>query len=122
MGKQLTKNFNENEFRCKHCGELIIDLDFIKRLQKIRTRAGIPLSITSGYRCPVANQNAGGKSKSAHMLGKGVDIYCTHSYQRFLIVEAAIHFGFKRIGLGENFVHIDSADDQLPTPRLWLYY
>ena len=121
MGKQITKHFNEDEFRCKHCDELLVNEAFVKKLEKVRVRAGIPFVITSGYRCPIANEKAGGKSKSAHLLGKGVDIYCNHSYQRWLIVEAAIKHGFKRIGIGSNFVHLD-VDDALPIPRLWTYY
>lgn len=119
---QITKHFNSREFRCKHCRELIVDLDFVKRLEKARVYAKTPFIINSGYRCPIKNTQAGGKSKSAHLMGKGVDIVCTHSYQRWLIINAAIKKGFKRIGIGSNFVHLDTNTDALPFPRLWTYY
>ena len=122
MGKQLTPHFSEDEFVCScGCGTVVVDLEFVKRLEKVRVKCGFPFSIVSGFRCPKKNASAGGKSKSAHLKGKGVDIRCTHSYQRWWIVFWAIKYGFKRIGIGKTFVHLD-VDDSLPEPRLWTYY
>ena len=126
-GKQLTKHFWEDEFRCRcqECrsgdGIVLVDEDFVKRLEKVRVKCDFPFEIRSGYRCPKKNASAGGKSKSAHLLGKGADIFCNHSFQRWGIVRWAIKYGFTRIGIGKNFVHLD-IDDSLPTPRIWTYY
>lgn len=72
------KYFNANEFACKHCGQLPnegIDPNLIKILDETRERLGVPLIISSGYRCPTHNANIGGASQSYHTKGKAADIY-----------------------------------------------
>ena len=122
MSKQLTPHFSEDEFRCScGCEETLVDEEFVKKLEKVRVKCDFPFRITSGFRCPKKNAAAGGKSKSAHLKGKAVDIFCNHSFQRWWIASVAIKYGFSRIGIGKDFVHLD-IDDALPTPRMWTYY
>jgi zinc D-Ala-D-Ala carboxypeptidase len=78
------------------------------RLQAIRTRFGLPMSITSGYRCPRLNTAVGGARASEHLDALGVDI-STRNYtqaQTIRLIEVAIELGCKRIGLGATFIHI----------------
>lgn len=42
-------------------------------LQKIRNDLGLPISISSGYRCPELNKAIGGATKSDHMTASAVD-------------------------------------------------
>ena len=42
------------------------------------------------------------------------------SEKRFKIVEMAMKHGIRRIGIGDNFVHLD-MDYSLPQGVMWLY-
>jgi uncharacterized protein YcbK (DUF882 family) len=116
----ITEHFLVEEFMCPCCGEVEIDHEFIQKLEKARQEADIPFVITSGYRCTAHNQAVGGKRNSAHRKGRAADIRATTDHQRALIAFSAANAGFKRIGFGSNFIHLDS-DPTLPTPRIWLY-
>ena len=79
-----TKNFKVSEFACKcGCGnkvkQSIIDL-----CQKIRTKAGIPVRVNSGYRCEKHNAKVGGVSGSQHCAGVAADLSCAKG-AKFLI-------------------------------------
>lgn len=43
-------------------------------LDKIREEYGLPLYISSGYRCPDLNTKVGGKETSQHLKGQAADI------------------------------------------------
>ena len=43
-------------------------------LDDIREQYGLPLYITSGYRCPELNRKVDGKEKSQHLTGQAADI------------------------------------------------
>ena len=57
-------------------------------LEELRTRAGGPIMINSGYRSPQLNRAIGGVPTSNHLTGCAVDIHVTGMEQ--LIVYAAI--------------------------------
>ena len=42
-------------------------------LEPVRALLGVPLIITSAYRCPEVNKAAGGVKKSQHLLGEAAD-------------------------------------------------
>jgi hypothetical protein len=46
------------------------------RLEEVRRVLGVPIHISSGYRCPNLNKLVGGAKASAHMDGWAVDIQC----------------------------------------------
>ena len=46
-----------------------------KVLQPVRNHFGIPIIITSGYRCPALNNAVGGAPSSQHMKGEAADFY-----------------------------------------------
>lgn len=106
------------EFECPCCSENLIKKELVERLEEARKRAGVPFSINSGYRCPKHNKAIGGSTASAHMLGVAADIHIKGSVERFLIVEALLEAGFKRIGQYKTFVHADLSTDH-PSPRMW---
>lgn len=45
-----------------------------KVLEPLRAHVGQPITISSGYRCPMLNRAVGGSSTSQHMTGEAVDI------------------------------------------------
>ena len=91
----------------------LMDLDFLDLLDEARARAGTPFVITSGYRTKAhqASLKAQGYKvgkDSAHLLGLAADIRVTNSSARYKILEALLHVGFDRIGLGaKHFIHVD---------------
>jgi uncharacterized protein YcbK (DUF882 family) len=97
-----------------------MDINLLLILDKMRHRAGIPFKITSAYRSPEYNKTLKNASpNSAHLLGKAVDISVKDSKSRYLILEAAIYYGIQRIGIGDNFIHIDIKEN--PAEVAWIY-
>ena len=78
------------------------------------------MRVTSGVRCPEHNQKVGGSVVSPHMQGLAVDLAAADGMERFLLVDLAIAAGFRRVGVGRDFVHMDLSREH-PRPRLWTY-
>jgi uncharacterized protein YcbK (DUF882 family) len=83
--KQLTKNFNISEFRCKdgtdvpdelenNVQELANNLQVIRDKFCVETGVNMPLIILSGYRSPKHNAKVKGAKNSQHLLAKASDI------------------------------------------------
>ena len=117
---QLSENFRSKEFECPCCGRVDIDMGFIHKLQRTRFLVDLPFRINSGFRCEEWNLKVGGSNNSAHLRGYAADVACYNDQVRWYIVERAIEVGFKRIGIGASFIHLD-CDPSLPTPRIWVY-
>ena len=94
--------------------------DFLAMLEYAREKAGIPFVITSGYRTPAHNRKVGGVTNSAHTKGRAADIRYQTEKDAEKIIRAALDAGFKRIGIGNRFIHLDN-DFTLPTPAIWKY-
>ena len=92
----------------------------IRMLDDARERAGIPFVINSGIRTPERNAEVGGVPDSAHVRGYAVDISAPTSRARFLITRAVLDAGFKRVGIGRTFVHVDT-DPEKADELIWLY-
>lgn len=122
---QRTENFNDDEFRCKHCGKLPLDrieakyIRFVEKLQIARTHSGVPYNIINGHRCSIYNRKVGGVHDSAH-LDIAADIEAKDSRTRMKIVAGLVLAGFDRIGVMKNAIHVD--DELRKTPWvMWLY-
>ena len=116
----LSAHFNRHEFACKdNCGFDSIDPDLINKLESIHSRVDHPMVIDDGCRCPAHNAAVGGKPDSAHLRGKAADINCEDSSWRYALVGAAFAAGFKRIEVGDKWIHLD-IDDSLPQRVLFL--
>ena len=98
-----------------------MDQDFLEMLDEARSRAGVPFAITSGYRSEEHNAAVGGQRDSSHLKGCAADIVAYTSRDRFLIVTALLESGFDRIGIGEDFIHVDS-DWEKAGNLVWTYY
>ena len=92
----------------------------IGRLYDARLIADIPFVINSGHRCIAHNRTVGGSHNSDHLSGHGTDIRCTDSAQRWIIIDALLHAGFRRIGIAKTFIHAGS-DPRLPQEVVWTY-
>lgn len=89
-----------------------MDKEFIKMLQKLAKVTKLPIfdMINSGARSPYWNSKVGGVSNSSHKIPtcKAADIKAPTKSIRNKIVVAAKLVGFKRIGVGKTFVHLDN--------------
>lgn len=111
MGRQLSAHFNEDEFRCRHCGRLPergMSPVLIAKLEQLRDSVGKPLVIASGYRCPMHNKAVNGAPKSQHLLGTAADVIAT-GIGVDALAQAAERIGFGGIGKyhRQQFVHVD---------------
>lgn len=121
----ISENFKVNEFDCpcKGCKETVIDDDLITRLETLRKALGCPLKITSGFRC--ANHQAElrregyetAKGVSQHELGRAADVM-TEAHTGDQIEALARRAGFRAVGVGKHFVHLDLRADK---DRRWTY-
>jgi hypothetical protein len=104
---KLSANFHLKEYECKcgKCSETLVDLDHIKKLQKLREDLNSSIKITSAYRCPDHNAAVGGSSRSQHKEGTATDIQ-VKGMDPSEVQDACEHFD----GLGryDTFTHIDS--------------
>ena len=76
------KWFKEKEFACKCCGQLPpLARENVKALvsevlDPVREQLGMPIVVTSGYRCDKHNKDVGGVRNSQHLRGEAADIHC----------------------------------------------
>jgi len=101
-----------------------MDKNLIGMLLKIEKETGYAVleNINSGARSQRHNAKVGGVKNSAHKIPicKGVDIGVPNTTVRDELVRAAKKVGFKRIGIGRTFVHLDN-DDTKPQYAAWGY-
>jgi hypothetical protein len=104
------KHFKLKEFRCKHCGQLKIDINLLLKLEEVRTAIGNkPIVITSGYRCPTHNKNVGGAKNSQHMYGRAADIRANGVSVKEMNQICDRIFGNGGVGLnGATITHVDT--------------
>jgi zinc D-Ala-D-Ala carboxypeptidase len=116
-------NFSESEFNCTHCGENHMKAGFLERLQKLRTKRGKAMRVTSGYRCPEHPIEARKSKPGAHASGQAADIGCT-GQEAYEIMKLAFELGFTGIGVSQKgstrFVHLDDIEES-PRPNVWSY-
>jgi uncharacterized protein YcbK (DUF882 family) len=103
----LSPHFTAAEFRCKHCGKLIVDPKLIVKLEELRHAIGDkPIIVTSGYRCPVHNKAVGGVTNSQHMQGKAADIY-VNGMSSVDLARKARQVGFSFVKVYRGWIHVD---------------
>jgi len=123
--------FTLSEFDCPSLLESGINMDraFLDKLEEAREYAGIPFKITSGYRTKKHNEELRKKgykasANSSHLIGKAADIAVGSGAERYIILNALIKSGFKRIGIAKTFIHADtdSIDQGGNKPNsVWTY-
>ena len=92
----------------------------MQKFDKAREIAGIPFIVNSAFRSVAHEKKMGRSGLSSHTQGRAMDIRATDGRQRFLILEALIKAGFKRIGVNKNYIHADD-DPSKPDRVLWPY-
>lgn len=116
----LNPYFSVKEFqcKCKKCSErsggplMLMNLPFLKKLTKIRKALGVPLLVSSGYRCndhPEEEKKAEAFRKF-HVEGIAADIEVRSKVHRARVVREAHINGLLGVGLANNFVHLDDRE------------
>ena len=111
--------FTREEFDCQVSGTNNMEMDFLKKLDKLRAYCGFPFVITSGYRHPTMHPIERKKEvPGTHAQGIAADIKITNAADRLTIVTKAIELKFTGIGIDKGFVHVDTRGT---TPVMWTY-
>ncbi len=115
------KHFSYSEFDCptKNGSGELMEKQFLEMIDNSSEIAGIPFYINSGYRTPEHNQAIGGSKNSSHMKFCAADVHCGNGQDRLTMVHAFIKAGFRRIGIADTFIHIDT--DRNKPQSIWLY-
>lgn len=103
---ETVKNFKVGEFKCKHCGQVKLDIDLLLKLEELRAKTG-PLIINSGYRCPTHNKNVGGAKNSQHVKGTAADVRATKMSVNNVYNHANRIFSNGGVGKYNTFTHVD---------------
>lgn len=113
--------FKPFEFNCAspRCSIDDMDRDFLRALDSARAFSGVPFRINSAYRSKEYELEHGRTGTSSHCKGCAVDLACSDSRKRYLIVNALLSCGFQRVGISKSFIHVDSDPDKRPS--IWIY-
>ena len=122
------KHFERSEFTCQcGCGTNEIESWFVDDLERIRIESGIPMKVTSGYRCPDHPIEVEKDAPGPHAEGLAADISVSHT-NAFMILKAAIEVGgITGIGVQQKgagrILHLDHAlaAPGRPRPHIWSY-
>lgn len=114
---KVSAHFYSTEFDCHGsncCSQTVVNEKLIEYLENIREHFGVPISITSPYRCPTHNSRIGGATGSRHSRGDAADIV-VKGFSPRTVAQYAESIGILGIGLYETandgyFVHIDTRD------------
>lgn len=115
------KYFSEKDFvgAVPSCKMSDMNERFLERLDCARFLAGVPFNINSAFRSVDYEISKGRAGTSSHCKGLAVDLACSSDVIRFKIVDALLCVGFKRIGIGKRFVHVDMDSEK--SQCIWLY-
>lgn len=114
----MKEYFSERERQC-HCGckLTITNSKLDTMLREARIEANIPFNINSWTRCKFHNQSSrvNGSKSSSHLLGDAVDIKYNNDRSLFIMVDALLNAGFKRILIypKSKFIHTDVTYDKV---------
>lgn len=128
---KINDYFVTSEFscQCKHveCVDQKISEDLIQRLSQLRKTKGVPMSITSGFRCHKHQEdirNSGVSTVvakvSQHEIGNAADVkFNSLSIDQWIEDAKAL---FTYIGLANTFLHLDTRPAKVKGEHItWKY-
>ena len=108
-----TKNFNpksDPKLLCtcghKDCDQRSVNQETLDKLQAVREWLSVPMTVTSGGRCPNHPNEVHRTKPADHQKGIGVDVRYRSEKEKNLIMLYAAKAGFTAIAAGKNFVHL----------------
>lgn len=116
---KISKNFSLEELTKSHAAEAlkidntpgaeqVVNLCALvyNVLQPLRDREGLPVKITSGYRCPALNKAVGGVTNSQHTRGQAADIKIEGVSPRQIFDHIVTTLTYDQVILYPTFVHV----------------
>jgi len=107
--KKVT-HFKLDEFRCKGCKELKLNINLLLKLEELRKQTGL-LIVNSGYRSPAYNKRIGGHINSEHLRGNAADVRAPSMSPDK--VHAIADKMFNGVGKYNTFTHVDMGAKRL---------
>ena len=108
-----TKNFNpksDPKLLCtcghKDCDQRSVNLETLYKLQAVRCWLDMPMTVTSGGRCPNHPNEVHRTTPADHQNCIGVDVLYRSEKEKNLIMMYGVRAGFTAIAAGKNFVHL----------------
>jgi len=100
-----------------------LDPELLTILTDLEEHMGFELTVTSGQRGIEHNDEVGGVPNSEHTYdpAEGADVLCKQSITRYKMVKWLLARDVRRIGIGDEFIHIGIAEDK-PQFVMWDYY
>ncbi len=120
----MSKYFSDIETSCKCCGVNGMNIETLKKFDRLRELVGEPLPMSSGYRCEKYNSNNG--YTQTHATGRAGDLQVSHEVS-FLVLKYCHEVGFTGIGVNQKgksrFIHLDDLTElpKRPRPHVWSY-
>lgn len=123
----MTPHFTDDELRCPcGCG-MLPKLDFMEKVETLRSVYGKPLRVTSAARCPDYNAKVSSTGRDGpHTTGRAIDI-SVNGREAHNLLRLAMRFGnFSGIGLQQKgdhasrFLHLDDLTGP-QRPWIWTY-
>lgn len=122
--------FNPNrdtKLRCScGCGKELMVQSFMEKVDDLRAHLGIPLRVTSGYRCPEYNNRVSSTGfDGPHTTGHALDIAVHGKYAWALL--NGLEKVFTGVGVDQKgdhstrFIHIDDLPEAPGRPRPWVW-
>lgn len=117
--EQLSAHFKRAEFQCPcGCGLSAVQPALVVALEELRRKIGMPIRITSGFRCRSHNAAIGGSPASQHLTGRAADI-AVAGWTGMDIYHAARGVpGFRGFGVAGGWAHLDVRPS---SPARWKY-
>ena len=109
----LSKHFSSHEYTCPGLKpediKDLMDQSLLDGMEIMRSAAGVPIYVTSGYRTPDHNKRIGGSPASLHLRGKAADwyipTYTLKDMYRLAILVPEFRQGGIGVYPGNHFVH-----------------
>lgn len=129
--ERLGTYFTTSEFESPGTNSQKISKELIHKLDILRKRLGMPITVTSGYRSQeyqddLTRRGYKTAKRSQHLFGNAADIVVKHPAGTPLativatneILYTIAQTEFKAIGIGKTFLHVDTRSDK---QRRWYY-
>lgn len=117
------KHFKPADFQCpcNLCDGGQIDMDVVRKLDRMRERVQFPFLIVKGTSCREPMSRMAHRPDPNTGLSYAVEILCPDMRFRYLFLQAAFEVGFKRIELCRETIRVEDHPD-LPGPKCWIAY
>lgn len=100
-------HFTDAELACKCCKANLCTDMLVNALETLRADLGVPVIVTSGYRCPDHNKAVGGEPNSQHVRGMAADVTVKGMTPDEVYEVARKIPAFGGFGLASTFLHLD---------------